>query len=412
MTQISSFIARRIAFNKQRSFSRFIIRLSVIATTISISAMLITLSFVNGFQDAVSEKVFSFWGHVRVQYRQPMKANIAEELPIEANDSLQKGIAQMTGVSTIHPYATKSAILKTSEEIEGLLLKGFDTSYNFKHIASFLQSGRWLRFNDSSYAREIVISQKTAESLQLALNDRVLIYFVRSDGSLRPDKLTIVGIYKTGIEEYDKNFALGDIKLIRRLNGWKENEIGGYEIYLDDYKKMDDVSTAIYEGDAFPQSWETKTVKEIHPNIFDWLNIVSYNGRILIIIVIVIVIINFITCLIILVLERVKMIGILKAVGATNWQIQKVFIYHSALITAAGILLGTSISLGLLWLQQQTGFVRLKEAEYYMQTAAVRIDPVQVLMVIGGTLLLAFIILLIPSLLVRKIQPIKAIRFQ
>jgi lipoprotein-releasing system permease protein len=412
MTQISSFIARRIAFNKQRSFSRFIIRLSVIATTISISAMLITLSFVNGFQDAVSEKVFSFWGHVRVQYRQPMKANIAEELPIEANDSLQKGIAQMTGVSTIHPYATKSAILKTSEEIEGLLLKGFDTSYNFKHIASFLQSGRWLRFNDSSYAREIVISQKTAESLQLALNDRVLIYFVRSDGSLRPDKLTIVGIYKTGIEEYDKNFALGDIKLIRRLNGWKENEIGGYEIYLDDYKKMDDVSTAIYEGDAFPQSWETKTVKEIHPNIFDWLNIVSYNGRILIIIVIVIVIINFITCLIILVLERVKMIGILKAVGATNWQIQKVFIYHSALITAAGILLGTSISLGLLWLQQQTGFVRLKEAEYYMQTAAVRIDPIQVLIVIGGTLLLAFIILLIPSLLVRKIQPIKAIRFQ
>lgn len=412
MAQLSSFIARRIAFNRQRSFSRFIIRLSVVATAISIAAMIITLSFVNGFQDVVSEKVFSFWGHVRVQYRQPMKANIAEEIPIEENTALEEKISLTNGVASIHAFATKSAILKTSEEIEGILLKGFDSSYQFRHIAPFLQSGRWLHFSDSSYAREIVVSAKTAEQLQLGLNDRVLIYFVRSDGSLRPDKLTIVGIYKTGIEEYDKNFALGDIKLIRRLNGWKENEIGGYEIYLNDYKKMDALSNAIYSGDGFPPLWETKTVKELHPNIFDWLNIVSYNGSILIIIVTIIVIINFITCLIILVLERIKMIGILKAVGATNWQIQKVFIYHSALITAAGILIGSAVSLGLSWLQQETGFVKLKEAEYYMQTAAVRIDPLQVSMVIGGTLLLSLIILLIPSLLVRKIQPIRAIRFQ
>lgn len=412
MAQLSSFIARRIAFNKQRSFSRFIIRLSVIATAISIAAMIITLSFVNGFQDVVSEKVFSFWGHVRVQYRQPMKANIAEEIPVQANKILEEKIARTKGVASIHAFATKSAILKTSEEIEGLLLKGFDTSYQFKHIAPFLTAGRWLQFSDSSYAREIVVSAKTAEQLKLGLNDKVLIYFVRNDGSLRPDKLTIVGIYKTGIEEYDKNFALGDIKLIRRLNGWKEGEIGGYEIYLQDYKKMDAVSESIYAADGFPPLWETKTVKELHPNIFDWLNIVSYNGRILIIIVTIIVIINFITCLIILVLERIKMIGILKAVGGTNWQIQKIFIYHSALITSAGILIGSAISLGLLLLQQKTGFVKLKEAEYYMQTAAVRIDLIQVITVISGTLVLAFIILLIPSLLVRKIQPIRAIRFQ
>lgn len=412
MAQLSSIIARRIAFNKQRTFSRFIIRLSVIATVISVAAMIITLSFINGFQDVVSQKVFSFWGHVRVQLRQPMRAAISEEMPIEANHQLVAQVKNDPRVSSVHVFATKSAILKTSEEIEGVLLKGFDRQYDSTHIKDFLQQGRWLRFNDSSYSREIVISTQTATQLHLKLNDRLLIYFVRNDGSLRPDKLTIVGIYKTGIDEYDKTFALGDLKLLQRLNGWGENEIGGYEIFLKDYQKMDAASEAIYSNKFFPQQWETKTIREIYPNIFDWLNIISYNGNILIIIVAVIVIINFITCLIILVLERVRMIGILKAIGASNWQIQKIFIYHSAWITLLGVTVGTLISLGLLWLQQKTGFVQLKEAEYYMQTAAVRIDWLQVSLVVGGTLLLALLVLLIPSLLVRKIQPIKAIRFQ
>lgn len=408
---ISTFIASRIAFNQQKSFSRFIIRLSTVATVISVAAMIITLSFVNGFQETVSNKVFSFWGHVRIQYRQPMKANIAEELPIEKDDALQRRIKAMPQVASVQPFATKYAILKTTDEMEGVLLKGFDSSYTFSNLKPFLKEGRWIRFNDSTYSREIVISSSTASQLHLQLNDRVLIYFVRPDGRLRPDKLTIVGIYKTSIEEYDKTFAIGDIQLIRRLNSWKENEIGGYEIFLKDYKRMDAVSNAIYEHPSFPALWETKTVQEIYPNIFDWLHIVSYNGRILIVIVTIIVAINFITCLIILVLERVHMIGILKAIGATDWAVQKVFLYHSALITITGILAGVGISVGLLWLQIKTGFIKLKEAEYYMDTAAVRIDWSQVLLVVIGTLVISMLVLLIPSFLVRKIQPIKAIRF-
>ncbi len=408
---LSSFIARRIAFNQQRSFSRFIIRLSIAATTISVAAMIITLSFVNGFQDVVSEKVFSFWGHIRIQYRQPMKANIAEELPIEENPQLVKEVKRNKQIASIHPFATKYAILKTTEEMEGVLLKGLQDTAGFSHLANFLEEGRWVRFNDSTYSREMVVSTYTAKQLGLKVDDRILLYFVRPDGSLRPDKLTIVGIYKTGIEEYDKTFAIGDIKLIRRLNNWQDNEIGGYEVFLKDYNQMADVSSAIYSEPSFSQLWETKTAKEIHPNIFDWLNIVSYNGEILIAIVIVIVVINFITCLIILVLERIRMIGILKATGATDWTIQKIFLHHSALITLTGIAAGTAISLGLLWLQQKTGFVRLKEAEYYMETAAVRIDPTQVLLVVGGTLIISLLVLLIPSFIVKRVQPIKAIRF-
>jgi len=247
--------------------------------------------------------------------------------------------------------------------------------------------------------------------LELKVNDRVLIYFIRGDGSLRPDRLTIVGLYKTGMEVYDKIYAIGDIKLIRRLNQWQENEIGGYEVFLKDYNRMDEVSDAIYHNDVFPALWETKTVRQIYPSIFDWLQIINYNGRILIIIVTIIAIINFITCLIILVLERVQMIGILKSLGATNWNIQKIFLHHSALITITGIVLGTLISLLLLWLQMTTGFIQLKEAEYYMETATVKISWWQVLAVAGGTFMISVFVLLIPSLLVRKIQPIKAIRF-
>ena len=408
---LPSFIARRIAFNQQRSFSRFIIRLSIAATVISVAVMIITLSFVNGFQETVSGKVFSFWGHLRVGYRQPMKANIAEEEPIRTNDSLINSIKAMPHVKTVHPFATKYAILKTSEEMEGVLVKGLDTEYDTTHFRPFMMEGRWIRFNDSTYSREIIVSSATARQINLKLNDRVLIYFIRPDGTMRPDKLTIVGIYKTGIEQYDKTFAIGDMKLIRRLNSWGDNEIGGYEIFLDNYELMDELSYSIFENENFPPLWETKTSREIYPEIFDWLDIQDTNQNILIAIMTIIAVINLITCLIILVLERLRMIGILKALGSSNWNVQKVFLYHSAIITLTGIIVGTLFALGLLWLQQTTGFINLPEDAYYMDKASVKILWWQVALVIGGTLLVSTLVLLIPSIIVRRVKPIRAIRF-
>ena len=412
MVNLSTFVAKRIAFNQQKSFSRFIIRLSMAATVISVAVMIITLSFVNGFQETVSNKVFSFWGHVRMGARQPAKAAIAEEEPIMANDSLVRQVKTLAGVRSVHPFATKNAILKTADEMEGVLMKGLDASYDTAHMQSFMQEGsRWIRFNDSSYSREIIISTHTAKQLNLKINDRVFIYFIRPDGRLRPDRLTIAGIYKTGIEEYDKFFAIGDIQLIRQLNNWSPQQVGGYEIFLDDYNNMDIASNRIFELDAFPMLWETKTTREIYPNIFDWLSIQDTNQNILLTIMTTIAIINLITCLIILVLERLRMIGTLKALGASNWTVQKIFLNYSAIITLSGIVLGTALALGILWLQQATGFIRLPEDAYYMDKAAVKILWWQVLAVIGGTLLISLLILLIPSLIVRRIQPMRAIRF-
>jgi len=384
-----------------------------VATTISVAVMIVTLAFTNGFQETVSQKIFSFWGHVRVQYKQPMKSTIAEEEQIEKNDTVIQLIRQNPNVVSIHPFATKYAILKTKDEMDGVLMKGLDRSYDFDHIRRFLKQGRWLNFNDTTYSREIIISTYTANELKLDLNDKVVIYFIRPDGSLRPDKLSIVGIYKTGIEDYDKTFAIGDLKLIQKLNGWQPNEIGGYEIFLKDYHQMQKVSDDIfYNIEKFPSSWDTKTVRDLYPNIFDWLSMQDVTRNVLIGFMVAVAVINLITCLIILVLERIRMVGVLKALGAGNWTVQKIFLQHSTLITIIGIILGAAVGLGLCWLQRSTGFIKLNEEAYYMSEAAVKIVWWQIALICGCTLLVCFLVLMIPSIIVRKVRPVKAIQFR
>ena len=297
--------------------------------------------------------------------------------------------------------------------MEGVLVKGLDSSYDFHHIRQFMKQGRWLNFNDTTYSREIIISGYTAGELKLKLNDKVVIYFIRPDGSLRPDKLTIVGIYKTGIEDYDKTFAIGDMKLIQRLNGWKPDEIGGYEIFLKDYHQMQKISDELYYNiEKFPSTWDTKTITDLYPNIFDWLSMQDVTRNVLISLMIGVAIMNLITCLIVLVLERIRMVGILKALGARNWTVQKIFLLHSTIITIVGIVLGTALGIGICWLQRSTGFIKLKEEAYYMSEAAVKIIWWQVGVIGASTLLFCFLVLMIPSLIVRRVRPVKAIQFR
>ena len=414
--KVAGFIANRIAFNQQRSFSRFIIRLSIVATVISVAVMIITLAFANGFQEKVSQKVFSFWGHIRIQEKQPFKALIAEETPLVRNDSLVDIIKKDARIASIHPFATKYGMLKTKDEMEGVLVKGLDSTYDFDHIRDFIKEGRTIQFKDSSYNREILLSSYTAGQLGLKLNDRILIYFIRppdrtGEQKIGSDKLTVVGIYKTGIEEFDKTFAIADIKLIRRLNFWSQDQIGGYEIFLKDYKQIDNVADEIYYLENFPPTWDTQSVRNVSPNIFDWLNMQDVTRNVLIGFMIIVALINLITCLIILVLERVRMIGILKSLGATDWTVQKIFLQHSLIITVTGIVIGAVVGLGILYLQDATGFIKLKEEAYYLSEAAVKIVWWQVGAICGGTLLVCFLVLTIPTVLVKKIQPVQAIRF-
>jgi lipoprotein-releasing system permease protein len=384
----------------------------VAATAVSIIAMIITLAFVNGFQEKVADKIFGFWGHIRVQKYETGKSLISEELPLTKNKAVENSLATAPGVVSYQSFATKSAVLESNTEIEGVLIKGIEKNENHSALKKFLVSGRWMQFTDSMYSKETIVSDAVAKQLQIKINDTIKVHFVstNTDAQKTYRKLVVVGFYHTGIDEYDKLFMIADINLIRRINNWEPDQIGGYEVFVDQYQKIDAISGGL--SNALPSEWMSKSIKEIYPNIFDWLDIQDVNRNVVFIVMGIVALINLITCLLILMLERTNMIGLLKAMGATSWTIQKIFIVYASFITLAGVGFGLIIGVGICLLQQATGFITLDEASYYITVAPIKIIWWQVAAVCAGTSVVCFISLFLPTLLIPKVSPVKAIEFK
>ena len=406
--RIVSFIAKKLAGGTRAGLSSFVTQLSVVATSFSVAIMILTLAFVAGFQDTVAKKVYSFWGNIRVQEQGIAAEDYTAEIAGTASDAVYSTIAQNPAVKHVDAYALKAGLLKSNTSIEGLFLKGVDTNFSNERMRPFLQEGRWMSFQNASV--EMVISGYTARILQLKVGDKAFIYFMSKDGSAsRVRPVTVCGIYKTAIEEYDRSFAWIPLSFLQKISGGDSLSISGYEVSLHDQGKEAQVAGALM--DALPVSWFATPLDQLYPNLFDWLNLQDVNRRMIIIIMCIVAIINLVSCLLILVLERSKMIGLLKAVGATDLQVQGVFWRQGVRIGFKGVLWGNLLGLAIAFIQQATGFIRLDESAYYIREAPVKLIWWQIVWVDMVTLIVCFLVLLLPSLLVRRIRPVEALRF-
>ena len=373
--------------------------------------MIITVCMAAGFQEAVQNKIFGFWGHIRIQEKQPSLSVMEKMNPIEKSDSFVQQLKQHPAIVSVHPFATQYALLKTRNEMEGILLKGVDDKVAWSKYAAFLKKGSVPKIELNGFSRGILVSQQQAKRLQLHVNDSIVLYFTQQEGPPRAKKVFIAGIFQTGIEEYDRLFALADLRLIRQVSGWTENQVGGYEIFVQDPSNLDKISNELYQAENFPATWDAIPINNVAPQLFDWLNMQVVTRNVLIAIMTIVALINLITSLLVLVLERIQMIGILKALGAADKTIQQLFLRYALVLTTAGILVGTLLAFVLMGLQQKTGFIHLDESAYYIDKIEFKIMPVQIALIMAGTLVVSLLVLLLPTLLVKRISPVRAIRF-
>ncbi|MFC5284635.1 ABC transporter permease [Pedobacter alpinus] len=404
---LALFIANRISLKAERTFSKLIVRIAIVGIMLGLGVMILSVAIEKGFKSEIREKVRGFNGDIQF-VRYDLNSSY-ENSPFFLQKSNLDSTRNFNGVAHVVPFATKPGIIKANGEVEGVVLKGIDKDYDWTYFKGILNSGKTINFSDSAKAaKQIIISEVLAKRLNLKVGDDFLMYFVQE--SLRKRKFEIVGIYNTGVEEVDKTYVIGDISLIRKLNNWDENEVGGYEVRINDFERLDYFTYTL--SDFLPPQIKTINVKDNYPIIFDWLSLLDVNAQVILILMLVVAVINMISALLIMILERTNMIGLLKALGESNWGIRKIFLYNALYLVGIGMILGNIFGIGLGYLQHQTHFFTLDEASYYMKFIPVQLDIIDVLLINGGTLLICLFILLIPSLLVTRISPIKAIAFK
>ena len=374
---------------------------------LGLGVMILSLAVVRGFKREIREKVRGFDGDMKV-IKYDLNTSF-ENSPFVRNLPLERTIKNIPSVDYVAPYATKPGVLKFAGDIEGVVLKGIDKTYNWEFIKSCLVAGDVISFADSVAARQqLMISQITANRLRLKVGDKVIIYFVQDPP--RPRAFKIVGIYDTSIQEVDKTYVIGDLSVIHTLNNQQYDEIGGYEIRIKNFDQLDTVAGQI--NGSLPLHLKLTTIIENYSNIFDWLQILDVNAQVMLALMLLVAVINMISALLIMILERTSMIGIMKAMGTTNWAIQKIFLYNASYLISIGLLLGNLFGIGLGLFQYFTHFFKLDPNSYYMTFIPVEITLTDVVLLNIGTMVVCLVVLIIPSMLISRITPVKAIRFK
>ena len=401
------FISRRIRSKKGDSFSRPIIRVSIAGISLGLTVMLISVAILQGFQKQVRDKVAGFGAHIQVTAFD--SNNSFEPSPIHLQDASIEEIAGIPGVAGVHPFCLKAGIIKTEEEIHGVVLKGVEPSYNWSFFSEKLVSGHLPDLSTDAPSGDVLISSRIARLLGYAPGDDLRMYFI-IDNTARGRKFRISGIYDTGLGEFDEMYVFGDSRHIQRLNQWDSSMVSGVEVRLKYFSDIEKVSDQIYNTVSYKLN--TQTIKQLYPQIFDWIEIQDINVFIILVLMALVSGITVISTLLILILEHTRDIGLLKALGAETGSIRKIFIYATGYIAGYGLLWGNVAALGLIYLQYKTGFIPLPEESYFVSSVPVTIGLPEILIINIATLAVCVLMMLIPSLVIRFIVPVKALRFE
>jgi len=408
------FIARRLTFAKEsdKNFSRPIVNIAVFGISLGLAVMILSISIITGFKNEIRDKIVGFGSHVQVvNYDNNLSYETA---PIRRNDGYYQLIKEMPSIKNIQAFATKAGIIKTETELHGIVLKGIDKDFNWEFFKKNLILGDTISIEDSTRSNDILISETVSKLLNLNIGDNATTFFIQQPPRMR--KFTVKGSYRTGMEDFDKIFVICDIKHIQRLNDWTPDMISGYEVLVKDIHTIENAHQEIENlvgYDFFEDGMRLKviSIKDKYKQIFDWLSLLDMNVWIILIVMLSVSLVNMISGLLILILDKINMIGILKAIGGQNSQIRRIFIYQGLFLILKGLLWGNTIGLGIAIFQKYTQILKLDPASYYICTVPINLDFQLIALLNIAFLLITFAMLIFPAMIISKISPDKTIKF-
>lgn len=411
------FIAKRLitAKNHKSSISAPIIKIAISAIAIGMIMMIVSVATGIGLKQKIRQKVSDFNGHIIISNYDDNQSEVSLA-PISTNQDFYPKFNSISGINHIQAVASKMGIIRTENSFEGILFKGVGKDYQWKNINEYLVEGNIPNLK-SNLNEEVIISKFLADRLKLKVGDRFTTFFMKDEVNKLPNRrvFTITGIFNSGFPEFDAKYVLGDIRHIQRMNKWKSDQVGSFEVFVNDFDSIQTIGDEVYnntfdKSDA-SKALDTETIVEKYYYIFEWLKMFDINIQIILVVMIIVATINMVVALLVLILERTQMIGILKSLGANNWTVRKIFLFNASHLIFRGLLWGNIIGVGLILLQQHFGIVKLNPENYYVNEAPIYINWMYILFLNIGTIIICLLVLLIPSYIITKISPVKAIRF-
>ncbi|RXR21389.1 ABC transporter permease [Flavobacterium amnicola] len=411
------FIADRLIRTKERksNISMPIINIAIAAIAIGLIMMIVSVATGMGLQQKIRQKISAFNGHIIISNFNDNQSQASLE-PVSTNQDFYPKFKGVDGIKHIQAVASKAGIIRTEKGFEGIVFKGVGADYDWDNLNEYLVEGRVPNLK-SELNNEIIISEYLANRLELKVGSKCNTFFMKEVENQLPNlrSFKIVGIYNSGFQEFDATYIVGDIRHIQRMNKWLPTQVGSFEVFIDDFTKIEAKGAEVYSNsqnkEDATKTLDTQTISSKYFYIFEWLKLFDFNIAVILIIMIVVSTINMVVALLVLILERTQMIGILKSLGASNWSVRKIFLYNAAHLIVKGLLWGNSIGIGLLLIQKYFGIVKLNPENYYVNVAPVDLNLWYILLLNIGTVVVCFLVLLIPSYVITKISPVKAIKF-